>query len=443
MTSPKIEAPNDQARSTASLGRMTLSKVSRRLIPFMFVLYIANFVDRVNVSFAALGMNKDLGLSSTAYGFGAGVFFVGYVLFQIPANLILLRVGARRWIGGIMIAWGVVAGAMSLIHTPAQFYVLRVLLGFAEAGFFPGMIMYLTLWFPATERAQAVSRFMTAIPIAGILGGPLAGALLSMEGWAGIAGWRWLFFLEALPSLVLGVAALRYLSDRPAEAKWLESDEREWLDGALRREHEMVAQRFDVSPLKTLANGTVWALATLWLLTALPAYGLLLWLPQLIREHSTQSDLVVGFLSAIPAIAGCVSMIVVGWHSDRTGERFLHLAIPLAIGTAGIATLAFSHSLPQTLFGLALASIGYSGCYGPFWTLPGRFLHGAGAASSIGLINAVGNVGGFVGPYALGAIKDRTQSFEVALLGMAALMGSAALVAWLLKRAPLLADHHL
>jgi len=314
-------------------------------------------------------------------------------------------------------------------------------LGFAEAGFFPGMILYLTLWFPASERAKSVSRFMTAIPIAGILGGPLAGALLSMDGWAGIAGWRWLFFLEAVPSLVLGGVALRYLSDRPAEASWLADDEREWLEGELRREHEKVAERFDGSLLKTLANGTVWAIATLWLLTILPGYGVSLWLPQLIREHSTQSDLMVGFLSALPPIAGCVSMIVIGWHSDRTGERFLHLAIPLAVGAAGIATLALSQSLPQTMFGLAFASIGISGCYGPFWSLPGRFLRGAGAASAIALINAVGNLGGFVGPVALGAIKDRTQSFEVALLGMAVLMGMAALLAWLLKRAPLLADH--
>ena len=415
--------------------------MSRRLLPFMFLLYIANYLDRVNVSFAALGMNEDLGLSSTAYGFGAGVFFVGYVLFQIPANLILVRVGARRWIGGIMLAWGVVAGALSLVRTPMEFYVLRVLLGFAEAGFFPGMILYLTLWFPAGERAKAVSRFMTAIPIAGILGGPLAGALLSMDGWAGIAGWRWLFFLEALPSLVLGAVTLRYLSDRPAEAHWLARDEREWLAGELRREHEKVAERFDGSALKTLANGTVWAIATLWLLTILPGYGVALWLPQLIREHSTRSDLVVGLLSALPPIAGCVALILVGWHSDRTGERFLHLAIPLAVGAAGIATLAFSQSLPQTLFGLVFASIGISGCYGPFWSLPGRFLRGAGSASAIGLINAVGNLGGFAGPFALGAIKDRTQSFKIALLGMAALMGLAALLAWLLKRAPLLADH--
>lgn len=201
-----------------------MGKVARRLVPFVFVLYIANFLDRVNVSFAALGMNQDIGLSNTAYGFGAGIFFLGYVLFQIPANLILVRVGARRWIGGIVIVWGVVAGLMSLIQGPTSFYVLRVLLGFAEAGFFPGIILYLTYWFPSSERARAVAGFMLAIPVSGILGGPLAGALLEMHGIAGIAGWRWLFLLEAVPSIILGIVALRFLTDRPSEAEWLSDD---------------------------------------------------------------------------------------------------------------------------------------------------------------------------------------------------------------------------
>ncbi|MGB5037898.1 MAG: MFS transporter, partial [Blastocatellia bacterium] len=209
---------------TPEHGRRALAKVTRRLIPFIFVLYVANYIDRVNVSFAALGMSADLGLSSTAYGFGAGIFFAGYILFQIPANLILVRFGARRWIGTIVVAWGLVAGAMAFVRTPEEFYVLRFLLGFAEAGFFPGMIMYLTLWFPASERARSVSRFMTAIPIAGIIGGPLAGALLSLDGAIGIAGWRWLLFLEAAPSVLLGIVAFRYLTDRPADATWLEPE---------------------------------------------------------------------------------------------------------------------------------------------------------------------------------------------------------------------------
>lgn len=419
-------------------ARSTVSKVTRRLIPFMFVLYVANYIDRVNVSFAAHGMSADLGLTGTAYGFGAGIFFLGYILFQIPANLILVRVGARRWIGTIIVAWGLVAGAMAFVRTPVEFYVLRVLLGFAEAGFFPGMIMYLTLWFPASERARSVSRFMTAIPIAGIVGGPLAGALLSLDGTLGIAGWRWLLFLEAVPSVLLGVVAFRYLTDRPADAAWLEAEERAWLDGELRREHEAVTQRYAASPLRTLASGTVWALSLLWLLMVLPYYGTTLWMPQLIREHANPSDLVLGLLAAIPPLAGCTAMIAIGASSDRRHERFLHIALPQLACAVGLGLLAVSWSLPVTILGLSLAAAGANGICGPYWGLPPRFLSGAAAASAIGLINMVGSIGGFAGPYALGAVKDRTHGFGPALLGLAAMALGASVLVLLLRRAPLL-----
>ena len=425
---------------TPEHGRRALAKVTRRLIPFIFVLYVANYIDRVNVSFAALGMSADLGLSSTAYGFGAGIFFAGYILFQIPANLILVRFGARRWIGTIVVAWGLVAGAMAFVRTPEEFYVLRFLLGFAEAGFFPGMIMYLTLWFPASERARSVSRFMTAIPIAGIIGGPLAGALLSLDGAIGIAGWRWLLFLEAAPSVLLGIVAFRYLTDRPADATWLEPEERAWLDGVLRDEKEAVVERYHGSSLRTLANGTVWALSLLWLLMVLPYYGTTLWLPQLIREQATLSDFTVGLIAAIPPLVGCAAMILVGASSDHRRERFLHIAVPQLVCAAGLGLLAVSWSLPVTVLGLTLAAVGANAVAGPYWGLPPRFLSGAAAASAIGLINMVGSIGGFVGPYALGAVKDRTQGFGPALLALAAMAIGASVLVMLLKRARLLRE---
>jgi ACS family tartrate transporter-like MFS transporter len=392
-----------EPQPAGTADRATLAKVARRLVPFMFVLYIANFLDRVNVSFAALGMNHDIGLSNTAYGFGAGIFFFGYVLFQVPANLIMVRMGARRWIGGIVIVWGVVAGLMALIQTPTHFYVLRVLLGFAEAGFFPGMILYLTYWFPVAERARAVAGFMLAIPVSGIIGGPLAGALLEMHGIAGVAGWRWLYLLEAVPSFA--------------------------------------ASRCDVSAAGTVKSGTVWAIASVWILAILPGYGVSLWMPQLIREQAQLTDFTTGLLCAIPHIAGCIAMLAIGASSDRTGERFYHVALPILGSAVGLAMAAVSGSVIVTVVGLSLAVAGVNGCYGAFWSLPSRFLHGASAAAGIGLINAIGNVGGFVGPYLLGALKDRTQSFSGTLFALALMAVCSAVIALLLKRAPLLADH--
>jgi len=267
------------------LEAATLRRVTRRLIPFMFVLYIANFLDRVNVSFAALQMNRDLGFSSAAYGLGAGVFFLGYCLFQVPSNLVLARVGARRWIGGIMIVWGVIASAMMLVRGVGSFYALRALLGVVEAGFFPGMILYLTYWFPAVQRARAVAGFMTAIPISGVVGGPVSGALLGLNGVAGLAGWQWLFLLEGLPSVLLGAVALWYLTDRPADAAWLPAEGRAWLTARLGREQARAAGQHGTSLRHALLDGVVWQLGLLYFLIIVGLYGQGLWLPQIIRAH--------------------------------------------------------------------------------------------------------------------------------------------------------------
>lgn len=425
----------------STLEAATLRRVTRRLIPFLFVLYIANYLDRVNVSFAALQMNRDLGFSATAYGLGAGVFFLGYCLFQVPSNLMLERVGARRWIGAIMIVWGAIASAMMLVRGVASFYLLRFLLGAVEAGFFPGMILFLTYWFPAAERARAVARFMTAIPLSGLVGGPLSGWLLGWNGKAGLAGWQWLFLLEGLPSVLLGIIALRYLTDRPEQAAWLPPDGRAWLAGRLQLERQQGPERPRLSLRGTFVNGVVWRLGLLYFLILVGLYGQGLWLPQLIKGSSRLSDLAVGALSAAPALAAAVAMVAIAAHSDRTRERHAHVAIPLAAGALGFALTATALDSPLVATAaLSLAAIGFTGALGPFWALPSSFLSGTAAAAGIALINSLGNIAGFAGPYVVGAVKDATGGFAGALVTFALLMLAGAALAWTLRRTPALAS---
>jgi ACS family tartrate transporter-like MFS transporter len=421
------------------LEAATLRRVTRRLIPFMFVLYIANYLDRVNVSFAALHMNRDLGFSSAAYGLGAGMFFLGYCLFQIPSNLVLARVGARRWIGGLMITWGVIASAMMLVRGVGSFYALRALLGVVEAGFFPGMILYLTYWFPGVERARAVAGFMTAIPISGVVGGPLSGALLGLNGVAGLAGWQWLFLLEGLPSVLLGAAALWYLTDRPAEAAWLPAEGRAWLAERVGREQARAAGQYGTSLRHALLDGVVWRLGLLYFLIIVGLYGQGLWLPQIIKGSSQLSDLTVGLLSAAPALAAAVAMVAVAAHSDRTGERHRHVAAPLVAGAVGFAATAATLDTPLlATAALSLSAIGFTSALGPFWALPTTFLSGTAAAGGIALINSLGNVAGFAGPYLVGLVKDATGGYAGALLAFALLMLAGAALALALRRAPAL-----
>ncbi len=421
-----------------ALEAATLRRVTRRLIPFMFLLYIANYLDRVNVSFAALQMNRDLGFSASAYGLGAGMFFLGYCVFQVPSNLVLARVGARRWIGAIMIVWGAIASAMMLVRGVASFYALRFLLGVVEAGFFPGMIFYLANWFPAAHRARAVARFMTAIPLSGVVGGPLSGWLLGWNGVAGLAGWQWLFVLEGLPSIVLGVVALRYLTDRPEDAAWLPVDGRAWLAERLREERANGSDRRRASLRLALLDGVVWRLGVLYFLIVVGLYGQGLWLPQLIKGSSHLGDLTVGLLAAAPALAAAVAMVAIAAHSDRSGERHAHVAVPLVAGAIGFAVTALAVDSPLVATAaLSLAAIGFTGALGPFWALPTSFLSGAAAAGGIALINSLGNIAGFAGPYLVGVVKDATGGFAGALLAFAVLMLAGALLALWLGRAPL------
>ncbi len=421
---------------TDLLERDTLRRVTRRLIPFLFLLFITNYLDRVNVSFAALQMNRDLGFSGAAYGLGAGIFFLGYVLFQVPSSLMLSRIGARRWIGTITIAWGLVASGMMLVRGPSSFYVLRFLLGVVEAGFFPGVILYFTYWFPAAECAHAVARFMTAIPIAQIIGGPISGWLLGLHGHAGLAGWQWVFLLEGLPSIVLGALAFGYLTDRPEDARWLSPDARAWLAGRLRAEGAAAAGPTPHSFAQALAMPILWRLIGVWFLMVLVGYGQLLWLPQIIKGASGLSDFSVGLLSTAPPLVAAVAMVRIAAHSDRTGERRLHVAVPTFVTALGFAATAATVRAPLlATIGLTLVAIGIAGGFGPFWGLATSALGASAAAGAIALVNALGNIGGFAGPYVVGLVKDATGSFAGSLVTFAGLALIAALLALRLRPA--------
>jgi len=320
-----------------------LAKAARRLIPFMFVLYVVAYLDRINVGFAALQMRQDLGFDDRVYGLGAGIFFVGYFLFEVPSNLLLERLGARLWIARIMITWGLIASAMMVVRGARSFYLLRFLLGVAEAGFFPGMILYLTYWFPAAERAHAVARFMTATAIAGVVGGPISGALLAMDGLGGLRGWEWLFLAEGLPAVVLGLAVLAYLPDGPASASWLTPEERRSL--AARLGPEQVIEAHHAATLgAALADRRVWRLAVLYFVLVTGLYGVGLWLPQIVKGLSGLGDVMVGIVSAVPYVAAAAGMVLVGRHSDRTGERRWHVAGPAFVGALGLAFVAYLRS---------------------------------------------------------------------------------------------------
>ena len=435
-----IRTAGDAAAPLGPLGRATLAKVGRRLLPFLLLLYVIAWLDRVNIGFAALQMNADLGFSATVYGFGAGVFFVGYALFEVPSNLILVRVGARLWIARIMITWGLLSVAMMFVEGPVSFYVLRFLLGVAEAGFLPGIIYYLGNWYPAAERARAVSWFMLAIPLSTVVGGPLAGVLLELDGWQGLEGWQWLFLIEGVPAVVLGFVVLGFLTDRPELAEWLDPDQRRWLAERMAGEHRAAHARHGVGLKRALVHPTVWLLGLILFACQCGSYGLTLWIPQIVRGLSGLPDLTVSMISALPYVAAAIGMIAIGASSDRTSERFLHIAIPSAIGGLGfIASAYFTSPLPA-MIALTVAAVGDLGTRGPFWALPTRFLTGSAAAAGIALINTMASIGGFVGPYAVGFIRDRTGGFAGGLVFLASLLLLATAGAVSLRGARALAD---
>lgn len=403
-----------------------LRKVAWRLVPFLGLGYFFAFLDRVNVGFAALTMNADIGLSAAAYGFGAGIFFIGYVLFEVPSNVILARVGARIWIARIMISWGLLSAAMALVEGPTSFYLLRFLLGVAEAGFFPGIIYFLSCWFPSAYRARILGAFMVAIPLSGVLGAPLSTQLLGLAGF-GLAGWQWMFILEGLPAALLGLAALRYLRDRPADAEWLEPHEREWLDAELAREGPAAAHVPGVG--RVLANPVVWLFGLAYFGIIVGFYGYNFWLPQMVKSLGALSNVEVGLLLMIPSALAGIVMVAWGLHSDRSGERRRHAALPALLAAVALAASATLQGLPvAAIVALIVAGIGAFSALPVFWTLPAARLTGPAAAAGIALVNSIGNVGGFVGPSLIGQVKEATGSFAPALWLLAAAMAVAAVI---------------
>ena len=430
---------DDQDIASADDVKAPGAKVTRRLLPFLFVLYIVCFLDRVNIGFAALQMNQDLGLSPAVYGFGAGVFFLGYVLFEVPSNLVLARLGARVWIARIMITWGLVASAMMFVRGPVSLCVLRFLLGTAEAGFFPGMIYYLSRWYPAAERARAVARFMIAIPISGVIGGPISGALLGLDGRLGLEGWQWLFLLEGLPAVALGFVVLARLPDGPEQVDWLTPAERELLAARLDAERAESTRRHRPGVRRALGSSMVWQLGILlFLCNAFGVYVLGLWLPQIVREVTRLDDLRVGFVSAIPNLVAAVAMVLVGARSDRSGERLLYVAGCAAAAAIGFVASAWLHSPAGVVLALSLAAAGLLSSHGPFWPLPSAFLSDSAAAGGIALIASIANVAGFLGPYATGVLRGASGSYGWGLTARGRVSRAGAGMAGALRRAPAL-----
>jgi MFS transporter, ACS family, tartrate transporter len=399
-----------------------VSKLTRRFVPFLFLLYIVAYMDRINVGFAALQMQRDLGFSDVVYGRAAGIFFLGYFLLQIPSNLILQRLGARRWVAVLMVTWGIISCSTMFVTTPRDFYTLRFCLGLAEAGFFPGIILYLRNWFPTGARARTMAWFITAGPVAGIIGGPISGALLGFHGLHGLAGWQWLFLIEGLPAVALGAAVLVYLSDDPQTADWLDDTQRSWLLAALQQGETNFPNRRNAKLLPVFASVRVWLLAVVFFGVNACGYGVTLWLPKLIHGRSGASSFVVGLLSTIPYVLAAIVMVLTGIHSDRTGERRWHAASFTFLAAVALCGAAYAGSTAAMIAALSIAVLSGYSMNGPFWAITTTMLPGAAAAAGIALINAMGNLGGFYGSYVLGSARSPAGDMRGGLLRLSATM---------------------
>ncbi|WP_433704827.1 MFS transporter [Paraburkholderia sacchari] len=425
------EAADAPARSDApSFEARTYAKVSRRLIPFLMLCYLGAYLDRVNVGFAKLQMLNDLRFSETVYGMGAGIFFLGYFLFEVPSNLVLHKVGARKWLARIMLTWAVISASFVFVKSPVVFYALRFLLGVAEAGFAPGVILYLTYWYPSARRAKALSLFFMAIPLAGIVGGPLSGAILhGLHGTMDMAGWKWLFLLEALPSLVLGIAILLFLDDGIASAKWLTDAEKALLarnvagDDAHRTAH--------LSIRAFVGDRRLWLMAAIYFCVVLGQYGLTFWLPTIIRKSGVADPLWVGIFTAIPYLCAIVALPLVGMSADRRRERRLHLAIPMLVSAAGFATLPMLGGVGASIVCLSIASAGILVSSSQFWSLPTALLGGVSAAAGIAAVNCFANLAGFFSPAIVGWLNDLTGKSTAGLVFISLAVTLGALLVFL------------
>jgi len=417
-------------------GARTIQKIRRRIIPFVFVLYVISFLDRMNISFAALTMNKELAITSQQFGLVAGIFFIGYFLFEIPSNLLLHKLGARVWITRILVTWGILAMLTGFVQSANQLYIVRFLLGLAEAGYFPGIALYLTYWFRQREQAQAIALFLAGIPFTSIIGAPLSGFLLDHVHWLSVSSWRWLLILEGMPAIIGGVFTYFLLPDRPADAKFLSQQEKDWIAAELAREEKEKRASHKISATQALWNKRIWHLGFVGFTLNVAMYSMSFWMPQLVKLLSGGvSNSVIGVLVMIPHLVGLPVMVLVSASSDRKGERRFHAAVPAILAGCALASLGLSHSIYTTIAILTVAALGIYSVYGPFYSLPSDFLAGFAAASGLALVSSVANLGGFAGPFAIGWITQKTGSLYggLAVAGVS-LFASATLMLLLPKK---------
>jgi MFS transporter, ACS family, tartrate transporter len=433
---------SDRSAAEEEMSRRVVAKVARRLIPFMAVLYFVNYLDRTNIGFAELQMSEDLGLTATMYGLASGLFFIGYLFFEVPSNLALHKFGARRWIARIMFSWGIVAAAMAFVPNAGTLYALRILLGIAEAGFFPGMILYLTFWFPRRERTRFTAMFLAAIPLSSAIGSPISGAIMEYaDGWLGLEGWRVMFLFEGLPAVLLAFVTWFYLTDRPAQATWLTDDERTWLQNEMDAETRATQRRFHWPLRRSLTNPRILALSFVYFGVVYGLYALSFFLPQIVADFSETFDtsfslMETGLIVAVPYLVGTVAMILWGRHSDRTQERVWHVAMPSVLSALTIPVALYLDSPFAVMVAVTLTSIGIFGALPVFWALPSAFLVGASAAGGIALINSLGNLAGFGAPFVTGFLTDLTGSVRTGLWVVGVVMMLAAFVVLALGISP-------
>ena len=430
-TSAEIRLLSDT--TSTQLERTVIARLMWRLMPFLFLLYIVAYLDRINMSFAVLQMRGQLGLSERAIGRAGGVFFIGYFLFQLPSNLVLEKFGVRRWISALMVTWGVISCLMIFIRGPVSFYGMRFLLGAAEAGFFPGMILYMKRWFPAGARARAVAWFMTANPLAGVVGSPISGALLGLHG-AGLSGWQWMFLIEGMPAILFGAAVFWTLTDHPYQASWLDNDQKAWLLDKLESERQS-ATVGDGSLLKVLFGARIWLLSIVYFGVSTTMYGVTLWLPSVIKAFSGLSYFWTGTIAVLPFLVTVVAMVLVGVRSDQTGERRWHTAIPAFTAAAGLTLAAYGTSTAIVVAGLCVGMAFAEGMCGPFWAMATSRMSGLSAAAGIAAINSLANLGGYFGPDIIGFFRTENGGFRGGLLAIATTVAISGIVALIVGRA--------
>lgn len=432
MSQAAVEFGNSHLAKT-DVEKSTIRAISWRLIPFLVLAYFLSYLDRVNLSFAALTMNAELKFSPTVFSWGAGIFFIGYFLFEVPSNVALEKFGASRWIARIMVTWGLISALMALVSGPWSFYALRFLLGIAEAGFFPGIILYLTYWYPSEYRARFLAAFAIAVPVSTVIGAPLSGMLLGLDNAMGLRGWQWLFVIEGIPSVLLGIVTWFYLTDKPSQAKWLTSEQKVWLSSRLESELAAKQAAQHLTLWQALGSIKVLTLSLVYFGFVGALYGMQFWLPQIVKAFGF-TNAQTGFVTAVPYLFGSVAMVFWAQHSDRTRERVWHVALPLLLTAVALGLSSYTQDPMLTMIALTVAAIGVFCTFALFWTLPTAWLSGTAAAGGIALINSIGNLAGFGGPYLIGWVKEATGSTSTGLLVLAVMPLIAGLVVLISKQ---------